>query len=115
MVRNEVTDKFADEDDCKELLLSDEETEHVNDYNKTRLNRRSHIRLLLIKGSLFMLGISFVVGACVASRYQLPESLVNGNFTDCMSDEPEVFSSYDDTSSSTILFPSPTPFIAEWS
>ena len=44
----------------------------------------SHIKLLLSKGSVFVLGALLLVAAGIASQYHPPDSITNGNHSQCL-------------------------------
>lgn len=74
------------------------------------INRSSHIRLLFTKGSLFVIGTILVILAGFASQYHPPDSIINGNFTECTSHDEfnsDVFSSF---TTVILITPSPTPY-----
>ena len=74
------------------------------------INRTSHIRLLFTKGSLFVIGTILVILAGFASQYHPPDSIINGNFTECTSKDEfnsDVFSSF---TTVILIAPSPTPY-----
>ena len=97
----------TEECESKELLL-DENHDIVNDQAHNNSLRSSHVKLLLSKGSLFLIGVSFVVIAVFTSFLEVPESVLNGNYSECMNEQ-----FYDDMSSTSNIMPSPTP-IVEW-
>ena len=73
------------------------------------INRNSHIRLLFTKGSLFVIGTILVILAGFASQYHPPDSIINGNFTECTSNDEfnsDVFS----FTTGILIAPSPTPY-----
>ena len=63
---------------------------------RSSLGRKSSTKLLLSKGSMFVLGAMLVVAAGVASRYHPPNNIINGNFSECTTSNgtTELFSSY---------------------
>ena len=74
------------------------------------INRTSHIRLLFTKGSLFVIGTILVILAGFASQYHPPDSIINGNFTECTNNDEfnsDVFSSF---TTVILIAPSPTPY-----
>lgn len=49
------------------------------------LRKQRHIKLLMLRGSLYLVGIICCVVAGIASQYQPPDSLINGNYSECVS------------------------------
>ncbi len=102
-------DSALETEECEsEESLLNENPDIVNDQAHSHSVRSSRVRLLLSKGSLFLIGVSFVVIAVVTSFLEVPESVLNGNYSECMNEQ-----FYDDMSSTSIMIPSPTP-IVEW-
>ena len=71
------------------------------------LPSKSNMKLLLSKGSVFVLGAMLVVAASVASQYHPPDNIINGNFSECTTSNTtaELFSSY---THSAIISPTST-------
>lgn len=46
-------------------------------------SRMQYMKALLCKCSAYLLGAVLVVGASIASQYHPPDSIFNGNYTDC--------------------------------
>lgn len=92
---NVMVDDGQHSEEAESPLLTDEEHDHCQDgghrvegqsYNKTKL--------LLTKGSLFLLGIAFIVVTGVGSHFKVPEYLHNGNYTECTEDMDNVTTIY---------------------
>lgn len=47
---------------------------------------KSHIKLLLCKGSVFLIGSILIVVAGIVSQYHPPDSIINGNYSECTAD-----------------------------
>ena len=75
-------------------------------------NKRSrHIRLLLTKGSLFLFGAVLVVIAGIVSMFHPPDSIINGNYSECTVEALGPFDS-EPTESSIVFMIAPTPSVA---
>ena len=61
----------------------------------------SNVKLLLSKGSVFVLGAMLVVAAGIASQYHPPDNIINGNFSECTTSN--------DTGSTIDIISSPGP------
>ena len=77
-------------------LIDSDCCEKRRKYRKKLLPSKSNLKLLLSKGSVFVLGAMLVVAAGVASQYHPPNSIINGNFSECTTsnDTAELFGSY---------------------
>ena len=97
------TDNKLEAEESEGDALLEEDQQH--DLDIAVSHKRHHLKLLLSKTSLFVLGATFVVIAGICSSFKIPDSLYNGNYTECSSDDI-----FNDDISSIILVPSPTPF-----
>ena len=82
--------------DSTNLIRSDCCEKSADHQRKKLLPSKSNLKLLLSKGSVFVLGAMLVVAAGVASQYHPPNSIINGNFSECTTsnDTAELFGSY---------------------
>ena len=60
-----------------------------------------NLKLLLSKGSVFVLGAMLVVAAGIASQYHPPDNIINGNFSECTTSN--------DTGDASAIVSSPGP------
>ena len=44
---------------------------------------KSNLKLLLSKGSVYVLGVMLLVASGVISQYHPPDSIISGNFSQC--------------------------------
>ncbi len=98
------TDKILE---TEEFMKNEEHIIETSPDNQKHVNRRRHLKLLLSKTGLFVIGAMFVIVAGVCSRFEIPQTLLNGNYTEC-SDDNSTFN--DDFSSTIIIQPSPSPY-----
>ena len=66
---------------------------------------KSHFKLLVTHGGLFLIGFICCIGAGIISMYHPPESIFNGNYSECSYD----FNVSETYPTSIYLNPSPTP------
>ena len=76
-------------------------------FKRSNLSRKSKMKLVLSKGSVFVLGAMLMVAAGVTSQYHPPDNFINGNFSECTTSNTtaELFSSY---THSAIITPTST-------
>lgn len=96
----------------EQLLLSQDsrDTDSSIPHKPTHNKRSQHVRLLLTKGSVFLIGIVLVVAAGIVSMFHPPESIINGNYSECTSTTSGLGIFEPGPTESSILFTiAPTP------
>jgi MATE family multidrug resistance protein len=71
------------DNDSSPIITSDVSNSEQSKQQVIRMISSHHIKLLLLRGSLYVIGVVGCIGAGIASQYQPPESIINGNYTDC--------------------------------
>ena len=117
----EEEEREKEREDEESLLSHDSQEELVTESNEitsskglaySSHNKRSrHIRLLLTKGSLFLFGAVLVVIAGIVSMFHPPDSIINGNYSECTVEALGPFDS-EPTESSIVFIIAPTPSVA---
>uniref|UniRef100_A0A1X7VPD1 Multidrug and toxin extrusion protein n=1 Tax=Amphimedon queenslandica TaxID=400682 RepID=A0A1X7VPD1_AMPQE len=86
-------EKYAEDEEEGEAEQGDEQsllsqnsgdTDSSIPHKPTHNKKSQHVRLLLTKGSVFLFGIVLVVAAGIASMFHPPESIINGNYSECI-------------------------------
>ena len=73
-------------EDQKTGLLSDDRG-HLNSAQLSeKLQRLSKMKLIILKGSFFVVGVVVVIIAGILSQFHLPNYVINGNFSECSDD-----------------------------
>lgn len=98
--------------------LVEEEEEYCSDISgqllpaETKPNRsklRSHIKLLLCRCSLFLIASVCVIIAGIVSQFHPPDSIINGNYSECtLADTDDMFSI--EPSSTLFIYPTVSPY-----
>lgn len=72
----------------REQLVVTNKSEGLSYYVKCLLSPhfKSHLKLLATRGSLFLIGVICCIGAGIVSMYHPPESIFNGNYSQCSYD-----------------------------
>lgn len=72
----------------REQLVVTNKSEGLSYYVKCLLSPhfKSHLKLLATHGSLFLIGVICCIGAGIVSMYHPPESIFNGNYSQCSYD-----------------------------
>ena len=117
----EEEEREKEREDEESLLSHDSQEKLVTESNEITTskglaysshNKRSrHIRLLLTKGSLFLFGAVLVVIAGIVSMFHPPDSIINGNYSECTVEALGPFDS-EPTESSIVFIIAPTPSVA---
>lgn len=117
----EEEEREKEREDEESLLSHDSQEELVTESNEITTskglaysshNKRSrHIRLLLTKGSLFLFGAVLVVIAGIVSMFHPPDSIINGNYSECTVEALGPFDS-EPTETSIVFMIAPTPSVA---
>ena len=117
----EEEEREKEREDEESLLSHDSQEKLVTESNErtsskglaySSHNKRSwHIRLLLTKGSLFLFGAVLVVIAAIVSMFHPPDSIINGNYSECTVEALGPFDS-EPTESSIVFIIAPTPSVA---
>ena len=91
----------------REQLFVTNKSEELNYHVKCLLSPhfKSHLKLLATHGSLFLIGAICCIGAGIVSMYHPPESIFNGNYSQCSYD----YNLSDIYPTSIYLNVSPTP------
>ena len=80
-------DSVSDDDDIGSLV-----------FNEPRLHHESSIRWkiksVLSHGAVVVVGIGLLVGGGIASQYRPPDSVIRGNYSECISDNSTDYSYY---------------------
>ena len=82
----------------------DEETLLPVEITEKKSSRRLHMQLFLTKLSLFLIVSIMVVIAGVISQFHPPDSIFNGNYSECLADID-----YIEPSSTYIVYPTLLP------
>ena len=88
---------FELESDCT-MAVSGGHSERRHHWKQRSPHFCLNLKLLLSKGSVFVVGAMLVVAAGVASQYHPPDNIINGNYSNCSSN----FSTGEVLDSSTI-------------
>ena len=63
-------------------FVDDDDMVGVN-HDQCHINSLDKIKLLISRGGVFIVGILLVISAGIASQYHPPESIINGNYSEC--------------------------------
>ena len=116
--RDSVQKEYAEEEEegeaeqeDEQLLLSQnsQDADSLISHKPTHNKKSQHIRLLLTKGSVFLFGVVLVVVAGIVSMFHPPESIINGNYSECTTTGGVGVFEPEPTESSILFTITPTP------
>ena len=73
-------------EEMKQLVTNDSKTSILEIIQIYSPQFKSHMKLLITRGGLYLTGAMCCIVAGIASMYHPPEFIINGNYSECSSD-----------------------------